>query len=271
METWDWWGVLSITTVSTALRYLLFAGAAWMLGYVWFRRKWFHRKIVQVLPPSAQVRLEMRHSLTSIVIFGVVGWLTLEAARRGWTQMYWHVADRSWGWWWTSIGLTILLHDTWFYWTHRAMHHPKLFRHFHRTHHLFSNPTPWASFAFSPPEAVAQAAIFPLAVTVMPMHPGAFAVFMVWQMFFNVIGHAGYEYNRQALMRSPLRLLVNTPTNHIMHHEKMRGNYGLYFNFWDRLMGTNHADYEKRFHEVTSRPTHVIQPGPSPSENAIVP
>jgi sterol desaturase/sphingolipid hydroxylase (fatty acid hydroxylase superfamily) len=38
-----------------------------------------------------------------------------------------------------------------------------------------------------------------------------------------------------------------------MHHETLRGNYGLYFNVWDRLMGTNHANYESRFVEVTSR------------------
>lgn len=55
-------------------------------------------------------------------------------------------------------------------------------------------------------------------------------------------------------MKSRLRFFLNTPTNHAMHHEWMRGNYGLYFNFWDRLMRTNHRDYEARFNEVTSRP-----------------
>ena len=54
-------------------------------------------------------------------------------------------------------------------------------------------------------------------------------------------------------MDSWVKYISNTPTNHIMHHEKMRGNYGLYFSFWDRVMGTNHADYEARFREVTSR------------------
>jgi sterol desaturase/sphingolipid hydroxylase (fatty acid hydroxylase superfamily) len=38
-----------------------------------------------------------------------------------------------------------------------------------------------------------------------------------------------------------------------MHHETLRGNYGLYFNVWDRLMGTNHDHYENRFREVTTR------------------
>ncbi len=269
MNEWNWWQIASATTVSTAIRYFLFAGVAWLLGYVWFRRKWFHRKIIQALPTSGQVRLEIRHSFTSLVVFGLVGWFTIEAAQRGWTQMYWRLADHSIGWWWSSIGLTILLHDTWFYWTHRAMHHPRLFRHFHRTHHLFANPTPWASFAFSPLEALVQAAIFPLAVMVMPLHPLAFAAFMVWQMFFNVVGHCGYEYNRRGFMRSPLKLIANTPTNHIMHHEKMRGNYGLYFSFWDRLMGTNHRDYEQRFDEVTSRPRLASSAEISPSEKAI--
>jgi sterol desaturase/sphingolipid hydroxylase (fatty acid hydroxylase superfamily) len=30
-------------------------------------------------------------------------------------------------------------------------------------------------------------------------------------------------------------------------------NSGLYFNFWDRWMGTKHPDSEKRFRVVTSR------------------
>ena len=55
-------------------------------------------------------------------------------------------------------------------------------------------------------------------------------------------------------MNTPLRFILNTPTNHVMHHEKMRGNYDLYFKILDRLMGTNHPDYEARFREVTSRP-----------------
>ncbi len=102
--------------------------------------------------------------------------------------------------------------------------------------------------------AVVEAGIFPVAVMVMPIHPAAFGLVMLWQIVFNVAGHTGYEFHPKWLMNTPLRYFVNTPTNHVMHHEKMRGNYGLYFNIWDRLMGTNHPDYESRFREVTSRP-----------------
>ncbi len=241
------------TTVALGLRYAAFAGLVWLLGYVVFRRRWFHRKIVARFPASREVWREIGWSAVSLVIFGLMGAVTVQAARAGWTQLYWRIGQHGWGWFALSIAAAIVLHDAYFYWTHRLMHHRRLFRFFHRVHHLSHNPTPWAAYAFQPTEAVVQAAIFPLAVIVMPMHPLAFAIFMGWQITYNVLGHSGYEFHPRWLMRSPLRWVLNTPTNHAMHHETLRGNYGLYFNFWDRLMDTNHRDYEARFREVTSR------------------
>lgn len=242
------------TTAAVAFRYLFFAGIAWLLGYVLFKNRWFHRKVIARLPQSADVRRELGYSLLTLVIFGLIGASTIVASRHGWTQMYWRVEDHGWGWFWGSIVCAIFLHDAYFYWTHRLMHVKRLFPIFHRVHHLSTNPSPWAAYSFAPAEAVVEAGIFPLAVLVMPMHPFAFALFMLWQIVFNVAGHTGYEFHPRWLMNTPLRYFLNTPTNHVMHHEKMRGNYGLYFNIWDRLMGTNHADYEARFREVTSRP-----------------
>jgi len=246
------------TTAALAFRYLFFAGLAWLLGYVLFRNRWFHRKIIARLPRSADVQRELGYSALTLVIFGFIGAGTMLAVGHGWTQMYWHVGDYGWGWFWGSILCAILLHDTYFYWSHRLMHLRRLFPIFHRVHHLSTNPSPWAAYAFAPAEAVVEGGIFPLAVLVMPMHPLAFGIFMVWQLAFNVAGHTGYEFHPRWLMNSWLGHLLNTPTNHVMHHEKMRGNYGLYFNLWDRLMGTNHPDYEDRFREVTSRPKRSI-------------
>ena len=240
-------------TIETGLRYAFFAGLAWLLAFVFFKRRWWHRKIVQREPLSADVRREMRYSLITLVAFGAVGAGTVWMAKAGWTQMYWRLDERGWGWFFGSIVATIFLHDAWFYWTHRLMHHPRLFRWFHRGHHLSTNPSPWAAYAFDPPEAVVQALIFPLAVTLIPMHPLAFFIFMTWQIVFNVIGHTGYEIWPRWMMDTWLGKFMNSPTNHAMHHEAFRANYGLYFNLWDRLMGTNHERYEERFREVTSR------------------
>lgn len=241
------------STVELGLRYLLFAGVAWLLGYWIFKSRWSHRKIISKFPGSPEVWREIGYSALSMVIFGMVGAGTVYAHRQGWTQLYGKMGKFGMVWFWVSIGCAIVIHDAWFYWTHRLMHHRRLFRWFHRVHHLSHNPTPWAAYAFSPLEAFVQALIFPLLVFIMPMHGLAFGLFMMWQIPFNIAGHTGYEFHPRWLMRSPLRYILNTPTNHIMHHEKMRGNYGLYFNYWDRLMGTNHEEYEKRFCEVTSR------------------
>lgn len=242
------------SSVFIALRYGAFAGIAWLLAYVIFYRRWRHRKVVQKLPASSEIRREIFYSAVSVVIFAAVGALTILAARQGWTQFYRNIADHSIGWFLFSIACAIVLHDTWFYWTHRMMHHRKLFRFFHRVHHLSHNPSPWAAYAFDPAEAVVQAVIFPLVVCVIPIHPIAFAIFMLWQIIHNVIGHTGFEIHPRWLIDSWLGKILNTTTNHAMHHEKMRGNYGLYFNVWDRLMKTNHPEYENRFREVTSRP-----------------
>jgi sterol desaturase/sphingolipid hydroxylase (fatty acid hydroxylase superfamily) len=244
---------VSHTSLFLAIRYGLLAGIAWLLAYVLFYRRWKHRKVVQKLPDASEIRREMLYSACSVVIFAGIGVLTFVLAKDGWTQMYRRTNEYPALWFWLSIVCAIFIHDTWFYWTHRLMHHRKLFRFFHRTHHLSHNPSPWAAYAFDPAEAVVQALIFPLVLLVIPMHPAAFGLFMVWQITFNIIGHTGFEIYPKWLMDSWLGKFINTPTNHAMHHEKLRGNYGLYFKIWDRLMKTNHPDYEKRFREVTTR------------------
>ncbi len=248
------------TAAAVGSRYVMLAGVAWLLAYLLFRRRWFHRKIIATLPHSSEVWREIRYSALTLLVFGAVGAGTFQLARAGGTQLYHPLLKHGWGGLLLSVAAAILLHDAYFYWTHRLMHHRRLFRHFHRVHHLSRNPTPWAAYAFAPLEAVVEAAIFPLAIVLIPMHPLAFAIFMGWQITFNILGHTGYEFHPRWLMDSFLGRILNTPTNHVMHHETLRGNYGLYFNLWDRWMGTNQADYESRFRAVTSRPAHRRAP-----------
>ncbi len=235
------------------LRYALVAGVAWLLAYVLLKRRWWRRKIIQSEPPHGHVRREIFWSLITAFIYASVGTATILIGKPAGWRIYGQIGKHGWWWFFASIGIAIVVHDTWFYWTHRLMHHRRLFRLFHRVHHQSTNPSPWAAYSFAPLEAVVQACIFPLLAFTVPMHPLAFFAFMIWQIIFNVIGHTGFEYHPNWLMKSWLGKVINTPTNHVQHHERMRGNYGLYFNVWDRLMNTNHPDYESRFHEITSR------------------
>lgn len=244
-ETWEF------STVAL-LWYALFAGVVWFGLYVLFRRLARSRKINPKPPGRGQIGWEIRRSLLSLLIFGLVsGGVVLIRPLGIRTQLYRPMDLHGWAWYYASIGLAIVVHDAYFYWTHRLMHHPRLFRPVHRIHHLSNNPTPWAAYSFSVSEAVVQAMIGPILVYTVPMHFSAFLLFMVWQIGFNVLGHCGYEICPRWFLRTWPGKFLNTPTHHAMHHEKVRGNYGLYFNFWDRLLGTNHQDYEARFAAVT--------------------
>jgi len=252
MNFFDFKKVIGIGSVEF-FRYTVAAGLLWVFFYMIRRRHWLHRKIIDRLPNGRDVRRELALSALTSFIYGVVGLLTVLAIRQGWTQYYSGMEKYGWAWFWLSVVITIFLHDAYFYWTHRIMHHPRLFPLMHKAHHRSTNPTPWAAYAFDPLEAFVQAAVFPLVVFLYPICAQAFLLFMLWQLSFNVVGHAGFEIYPSWLLKSWLGKIFNTPTNHTMHHQYFRGNYGLYFNIWDRMMGTNHPDYEQRFHTVTTR------------------
>jgi Delta7-sterol 5-desaturase len=244
--------------VASSLTYLFWYGllafALWLVFHVAFRATLRHRRISRRELKSRQKTREILHSLRSIAIFGLVYAVVVYADCCGWTRLYARVDEYGWGWFGLSIGVMIVVHDTYFYWTHRLMHHPRLYRALHHTHHLSMSPTPWAAYAFSPAEAVVQAGIGPLIVFTIPVHWSAFALFMIWQISFNVLGHCGYEIFPRRFLRSHAGMLLNSVTHHAQHHEKFRGNFSLYFNVWDRLMGTNHADYQQRFEQATGTP-----------------
>jgi sterol desaturase/sphingolipid hydroxylase (fatty acid hydroxylase superfamily) len=254
------------STLGKLFWYALLASSVWLAFYVLFRSRLRHRRVGPRDPAAGQIRREILHSLRSLAIFGLVTAAVVLAAASGLTRLYWRIDDYGWAWLLASSGLMVLVHDAYFYWTHRLMHHPRLYRLVHRTHHLSTSPTPWAAYAFSPAEAVVQAGIGPLVVFTMPTHPLAFAAFMVWQIAFNVLGHCGYEIFPVWFMRTPLGWLLNSVTHHAQHHEKFRANFGLYFNIWDRLMGTNHPDYEAKFERAAGNPItrHQLPIYPTP-------
>ena len=100
-------------------RYGIMALIAWSLAYGLFASRWFHRKIIQSWPDRRDVLREIGCSLSNACIFGLVGSLTLQAARQGWMRIYFDLSQYSWNWLIISILLTIPLHDTYFYWTRR--------------------------------------------------------------------------------------------------------------------------------------------------------
>jgi Delta7-sterol 5-desaturase len=235
------------------LRYLIPAGIAYSIFYVWKRRSLWRIKIQQKLPENEDLRRELGHSLMTAGIFAAMAFGVFFLRQAGYGQMYFDINEHSWGYYFFSIAAAVFLHDTYFYWIHRLMHHPRLFKIFHRVHHQSHNPTPFTSFSFHPLEAVVEFGIIPFFALVIPMHPTALLIVTAWSILLNVFGHTGYELAPSGFTKHWLFKWFNTPTHHNMHHSRSNANYSLYFNFWDRIMGTNHPEYDQYFEKVIHR------------------
>jgi sterol desaturase/sphingolipid hydroxylase (fatty acid hydroxylase superfamily) len=233
------------------LRYVLTAAPFYLVFWKW-RPAWLRGRRIQPSDPDRRrILSEFAYSLGTVVIFSAVGTALALAHRAGLTQIYSRVADRGWPYFGLSIVAALLVHDAYFYWTHRLLHWRPLFRLAHHVHHRSTSPTPWAAYAFHPIEAAIQAGIYVLIVFALPMHPLSLSLFLVYMIVRNVLGHLGFEVWPSWFSRHPLTRWHLTPTHHDLHHRYGAGHYGLYFSFWDDWAGTNRPDFLETYDAVT--------------------
>lgn len=252
------WQVL----LSIGGRYLAFAGALYVVFYVWKNHPWRKLKIQPKDPKAKIVRMEFFNSALTISIFSVVVWWLVYSPFHKHTRVYDRKDEFGMLWFYASIIVCILIHDTYFYWTHRLMHWKPIFRYAHHVHHMSHNPTPLAAYSFHPIETFVELGVIPLIVFTIPVNQGALVIFGIYMIVMNVIGHLGYElYTRRFMQSRWLKFVHNTSTHHNMHHKYSKCNYGLYFNFWDRIMGTNHPAYEETYRAIFGKEDEVVSIG----------
>ncbi|MBN2970482.1 sterol desaturase family protein [Roseomonas aeriglobus] len=189
---------------------------------------------------DAQIRREIGWSLASAIIYGApAGIVAWGWQNRGWTRIYddWHAYPL----WWLPVSVLayLFVQDTWFYWTHRWMHRPAVFRRVHAVHHASRPPTAWAAMAFHPFEAVTLAVVIPLLVFVIPIHIAMLGLVLAVMTVMGVTNHMGWEMFPRFLWGGRVGAWLITASHHQRHHDAYRCNYGLYFRFWDRLCGTD--------------------------------
>lgn len=235
-------------------RYLFFAGLAFVLAYVLINKFITHKKIQQRYPKLKDYVREIGFSVITIFIFAFIPLLLINNnSVRPFTTYYTNIAEYGWPYFFFAFLLMLIMHDTYFYWTHRLMHHPSVFRIFHLVHHKSINPSPWAAYAFHPLEAIIEVGIVVVFLFTIPIHKYHLGLFFLFMIIYNVYGHLGWELYPKGFSRHWLGKWINTSVNHNQHHQFFKGNYGLYFLFWDRLMGTIRDDYDQQFDDVLSK------------------
>ena len=233
-------GVLAVIFLASLVfnlsRYFTWSAFLYWLLYKKKRAAWGARKLQATWPDRSQVLLELRWSITSCVVYSLLTVALFVAAIRGDTRIYLNFSDHGWGWFFGSIAVMLVLHDAYFYWTHRLSHEVRwVFRRVHLIHHKTTNPTPFADIMFHPVDALIHAGFVPLFLFTIPVHPLAFWIFMTIVTAVNAVGHTGFELFPDRWRTHWFWRHVSRAETHNAHHASVHGNYGLYFNFWDRV------------------------------------
>lgn len=126
--------------------------------------------------------------------------------------------------------ISLIVLDVWFYYAHRLMHYPPLYRLFHKQHHEFIKPYSWTGLYCS----IAELFLVNLfSVTIGPL----------------IVGMTGWNLVAWIVTISVLTVLshhsgFNVPFfsdgKHDIHHLQFNYNYGI-FEILDRLHGTFRA------------------------------
>ena len=235
-------------------RYFLIAGLFHLVFFVWNKEKWQQRRLGKKKVERSQFRAELKWSFITAIIFAIAGALTVALWQRGFTKIY--VDVNAYPIWYMPISLFVamLIHETYYYWLHRWMHYPKVFKLLHKVHHDSNTTSPWTAFSFHPLEGLLQAIVLPLTIMFIPMHYYVLIIQLTIMTFSSVINHLEVEVYPKNFNKHAIGRWLIGATHHSLHHKQFKYNYGLYFTFWDKWVKTESPKFHQTFQEKTTLP-----------------
>lgn len=138
-------------------------------------------------------------------------------------------------WFVVILVLTPLWREVHFYWVHRLIHVPFLYRTVHSLHHRNTNPGPWSGLSMHPIEHL----LYYSAVAihwVVPSHP-IHAMYNLFHLTMAPVpGHTGFE----KVELGEGRAIDTGCLNHYLHHKYFEVNYADGAIPFDRWFGSFH-------------------------------
>lgn len=133
------------------------------------------------------------------------------------------------------IGL--LWNETIFYWSHRALHHPQLYRMFHKQHHEYTAPFALAALYCGPLEMVISNLFAFMGICWI----GRYHLFFVYCWVLHAVmgtqvHHSGYKFPW-------ITIMDHQPHVHDLHHKNFNCNYGN-IGLFDKLCGTDKDPFQ---------------------------
>lgn len=209
---------------------------------------------------AKQIKSELINSLFALMVSTFFVLIIYYLKDKGHTKIYADINEYPRFFAYFGFIIFLIIDDTWFYWVHRLLHHPKIFKYVHKVHHNSIDVNPFTSLSFHWFEIFALTFwIIPFSLF-FPMYLPALGILQIWGFLDNIKSHLGYEFFPSWWNKSFGKLMTSS-THHNMHHSKFQGNYGVHFRIWDRLLKTEFKDYEAEFDKIQKRKkTNILKP-----------
>ena len=127
-----------------------------------------------------------------------------------------------------------------FYFIHRFLHHPFLYKHVHITHHRNVNTGPWSGISMHPIENLIYQSS-PLIHLIIPSDPAIVIVHLVLVALNPAFTHSGFE----KILNRETKILDSADFHHQLHHKYFDCNYGNMDVPLDVWLGTDHNGSEE--------------------------
>lgn len=167
------------------------------------------------------------------------------------TGLVWTLEEMGLSWWMVLLQMYfgIVAVDAWTYWKHRMLHTKLLFP-FHKHHHSFRDPTPFAGFAVGPVETILTfwpllLICFPPAKHFAPLYFTAIAGFVMLNLYL----HCGVTFNFMEKLLP--RMLLNSSAWHNVHHSDVNANFGEVSFIWDKICKTSREDLRQKKQNIS--------------------
>ena len=122
-----------------------------------------------------------------------------------------------------------------FYWIHRALHWPPLYRLAHSLHHRNINIGPWTGISMHPVEHLMYFSSV-LIHFVVPSHPVHVLFHFYTQSLNPAFSHSGFD----GIVTSETKRIEAGDFFHQLHHRYFECNYGTAEMPWDKVFGSFH-------------------------------
>lgn len=151
----------------------------------------------------------------------------------GYTSIYFKFGEHGLLWALIEFPVVFVVTDYITYWHHRVYHLPFLYKHFHKLHHTYKQPTAFSVTAIHPVEFLNIQAIYIAPMFLVHMHVVPYCTYLMYIYFFGIIDHSGIAFKKFWWQPWQPDCIF-----HDNHHQYFHVNFGFNVELWDRIHGT---------------------------------